>query len=140
CVIDPSTTTANADGHGHIEYVLDGSTSPTQVYSINPVDFSGLSSGRHLLLIHLVNNDNSVLTPDDLQVVAFVIRGGGGTAPGFQFVDPSVVFGGTNPGIRLGEVGAASGISQAVGQEQFATATPGLGIPTVPDSGSFGDP
>jgi len=51
--------TANSEQHGHLEYLVDGSTTPVEKYDLTPIDFGGLSTGLHLVRMHLVNNDGT---------------------------------------------------------------------------------
>ncbi len=116
-VIDPATTTANADGHGHIEYFVDDSQTPVELYSSAPIDFSNLQSRLHLLRIHLVNNDGSALHPDDTQLVDFEVRSGSGAiTSSFQPPDPVIV-----TAVRVGQLASVGERLPLGGQAQYRT-------------------
>ncbi|HYR14118.1 MAG TPA: hypothetical protein VEQ67_07865, partial [Mycobacterium sp.] len=152
---DPLGTTANSEQHGHLEYLVDGSTTPVEKYDLTPIDFGGLSTGLHLVRMHLVNNDGTSFPADDEHLVKFQIRGGTGTAGTFQAISPDILAKQTYcprtgcrqgqpapiaylvPGERMATVAPVGASLPIVGEEQYTT---GRGIPSGPDTPSGSAP
>jgi LPXTG-motif cell wall-anchored protein len=61
---------ANHPGEGHLHFVLD--LQPLVVWeSGDPYTFSGVPAGEHQLMVELVNNDHSPLSPPVMQQIQF---------------------------------------------------------------------
>jgi hypothetical protein len=61
---------ANRPGEGHVHFVLD--LQPLVVWeSADPYTFSGVPAGEHDLMVELVNNDHSPLSPPVMQHIQF---------------------------------------------------------------------
>jgi hypothetical protein len=69
---------ANRPGEGHVHLTLDAQ--PLVVwYSADPYTFKAVAAGDHQLMVELVNNDHSSLTPQVMQTIRF--RVGPNTLP-----------------------------------------------------------
>jgi hypothetical protein len=80
---DPAT---NVPGEGHIHYLLDAQPLGIQ-YQDGPIVLHNVPIGTHTLMVELVNNDHSALSPPVMQQVTFQTvpatlptSGGGGMA------------------------------------------------------------
>lgn len=78
---------ANRPGQGHVHFMLD--LSPLVVWTqAAPYTFTNVPAGDHVLMVELVNNDHSSLSPRVMQMIHFSTApampgtgaGGGGTA------------------------------------------------------------
>jgi hypothetical protein len=62
----------NRPGEGHLHYMLD--LQPLSVwYKTDPFQIQEVPPGEHLLMVELVNNDHSSLSPPVLQLIRFRI-------------------------------------------------------------------
>ncbi len=76
----------NRPGQGHVHLMLD--LGPLVVwYKADPYTFNNVAPGQHQLMVELVNNDHSSLSPRVMQMIQFQFAGPGlpvtgkGTAP-----------------------------------------------------------
>lgn len=77
---------ANRPGQGHVHFMLD--LSPLVVWTqAAPYTFTNVPAGDHVLMVELVNNDHSSLSPQVMQMIHFSTApampgtgAGGGTA------------------------------------------------------------
>jgi hypothetical protein len=68
---------ANQPGEGHLHFMLD--LSPVVVWEQgDPYTFTGIPAGDHQLVVELVNNDHSSLSPPVVQTVRFQVSPRGG--------------------------------------------------------------
>jgi hypothetical protein len=61
---------ANVPGEGHIHYILDVRPLGIQ-YQNGPIVLTNVPIGTHTLMVELVNNDHSSLTPQVMQQITF---------------------------------------------------------------------
>ena len=61
---------ANRPGEGHLHFMLDVQP-PVVWHTTDPYTLSNVPPGRHRLMVELVNNDHSSLSPPVVQEVAF---------------------------------------------------------------------